>query len=71
MGRIANILDLPLNQKLTIASACLAVEFLYQLAVERGKPDVKEKTLEFLKNYFGSEISEAQINSLLTKFLDS
>jgi len=71
MGRIANILDLSLNQKLAIASACLSVEFLCQLAVKRGEPDVKKQTLDFLKNYFGPEISEVRINSLLTEFLDS
>jgi hypothetical protein len=73
MGRIANILDLPLDPKFLIASACLSVEFLSQLAVERGETyeAVMEQTLEFVKNHFGSEISEAEINSLLKNFLDS
>jgi hypothetical protein len=74
MGRIANILDLPLNQKFLIASACLSVEFLSQLAVERAgetEESVMEQTLEFVKKHFSSEISESEINSVLTKFLES
>jgi hypothetical protein len=74
MGRIANVLDLPLNQKFLIASACLSVEFLSQLAVERAgetEESVMEQTLEFVKKHFAPEISESEINSVLTKFLES
>ena len=74
MGRIANILDLPLNQKFLIASACLSVEFLSQLAVERAgetKESVIEQNLGFIKKHFASGISESEINSVLTKFLES
>ena len=75
MGRIANILDLPLDQKFLIASACLSVEFLLQLAVERGETGEKlmEQSLEFVKEqlWSGSEISEAKINSFLREHFDS
>ena len=72
MGRIANILDLPLDQKLFIVSACLSVEFLSQLAVEQSgatSEAVIEQALEFTRNCLGTEISHAQMNSLLKKFL--
>ena len=51
MGRIADILDLPLDQKFLIVSACLSVEFLTQLAVERGETGeaVMERASEFVK----------------------
>jgi hypothetical protein len=75
MGRIANILDLPLDQKFLIASTCLSVEFLSQLAVEGGETEeaVMEQSLEFVKKRLlsGSEISEAKINSFLKDFFDS
>ena len=74
MGRIANILDLPFNQKFLIASVCLSVEFLSQLAVERAgetEESVMEQTLEFVTQYFDSEITESKVNSVLTEFLES
>jgi hypothetical protein len=73
MGRIANILDLPLDQKFFIVATCLSVEFLSQLAVERGETEeaVMEQTLKFVKKEFDSEISEAKVNSLLKKNLYS
>ena len=75
MGRIANILDLPLDQKFLIASACLSVEFLAQLAVERGETEesVMERALEFVKKQLWQEsaISEAKINSFLNTVFDS
>ena len=66
MGRIANILDLPLDQKFMIASMYLSVEFLSQLAVKQGETyeAVMEQNLEYIKKYFGSEISEAKVNLL-------
>ena len=73
MGRIANILDLPIDQKLFIVSACLSVEFLSQLTVElSGKTSeaVMEANLEFVKKYLGTEISHEKLNSLLNGFLD-
>jgi len=75
MGRIANILDLPLDQKFLIVSACLSVEFLLQLAVERGETGEKlmEQSLEFAKKqiWSGSEISEEKINSFLKEHFDA
>jgi hypothetical protein len=75
MGRIANILDLPLEQKFLIVSACLSVEFLSQLAVERGETEeeLMEQSLEFVKKqiWSGSEISEEKVNSFLTEHFDS
>ena len=75
MGRIANILDLPLDQKFLIVSMCLSVEFLSQLAVERGvtQEAVMEQSLEFVKKqlWSGAEISEAKINSCLKQYFDS
>jgi len=73
MGRIANILDLPLDQKLFIVGACLSVEFLSQLTVElSGKTSeaVTAETLEVLKNHLGTEISHEKLNFLLKKFLE-
>jgi len=73
MGRIANIVDLPLDQKFFIAAAFLSVIFLSRRAVERGEPEetVRKETLEFLEREFGSEKSESKVNSLLKDFLDS
>lgn len=74
MGRIANIYDLPLDQKLFIVGACLSVEFLSQLTVElSGKTSeaVMDEILEFSKKHLGTEVSHAKLNSLLKKFLDS
>ena len=75
MGRIANILDLPLDQKFLIISMCLSVEFLSQLAVERGETEeaVMKQSLEFVKKqlWSGSEMSEAKINFFLKQFFDS
>jgi hypothetical protein len=74
MGRIANILDLPLDQKLFIVGACLSVEFLSQLTVElSGKTSeaVTEETLEFIKKHLETEISHENLNCLLKKFLSS
>ena len=75
MGRIANILDLPLDQKFLIVSTCLTVQFLSELAVERGETEeaVMDQSLEFVKKqlWSGSEISEAKINSALKNFFDS
>jgi hypothetical protein len=75
MGRIANILDLPLDQKLLIVSMCLSLEFLLQLAVKRGETgeELMEQSLEFAQKqlWSGSEISEEKINSFLKKHFDS
>ena len=75
MGRIANILDLPIDQKFLIVSTCLSVEFLLQLAIERGESgkDVMDQSLEFAKKqiWSGTQISEAKINSFLKKYFDS
>ena len=75
MGRIANILDLPLDQKFLIVSTCLTVQFLSELAVERGETEeaVMDQSLEFVKKqlWSASEISEAKINSVLKEFFDS
>jgi hypothetical protein len=75
MGRIANILDLPLDQKFLIASACLSVEFLLQLAVGRGETgeELMEQSLVFAKKqlWSGPEISEEKINSFLKEHFDS
>ena len=75
MGRIANILDLPLDPKFLIVSTCLSVEFLLQLAVERGETGEKlmEQSLELAKKQIGSgaEISEEKINSFLKEHFDS
>ena len=75
MGRIANILDLPLDQKYLSVSMCLSVEFLSQLAVERGETEetVMKRSLEFVKQqlWSGTEISEAKINSFLKRVFDS
>lgn len=72
MGRIANIFDLPLEQKLFIVGACLSVEFLSQCTIElSGKTSeaVTEETLEVLNNHLGSEISHEKLNFFLKKFL--
>jgi hypothetical protein len=76
MGRIANILDLPLDQKLLIVSVCLSVEFLSQLVVEQSQsgatPEtVREQTFDFVKKHFGTEVSHAEVNILLKKVLAS
>jgi hypothetical protein len=74
MGRIANILDLPLDQKLFIVGACLSVEFLSQLTVElsdKTSEEVSEETLEFLKIHLATEISHENLNFFLKKFLGS
>jgi hypothetical protein len=73
MGRIANILDLPFDQKFLIVSTCLSVERLCQLAVERGENEevVMEQALDYVKEQLGPEIQEAKINSFLTKYFDA
>lgn len=73
MARIANILDLPFDQKFLIISMCLSVERLYQLAVERGEIEevVMEQALNYVKEQLGPEISEAKINSYLKRFFDA
>ena len=74
MGRIANIYDLPLDQKLFIVGVCISVEFLTPLAVElsgKTSKDINEATLEAIKNYLGAEVSQAKVNFVLKKFLDS
>ena len=75
MGRIANILDLPLDQKFLIVSASLSVQFLLQSAVERGElaEELMDKSLEFIMEQLrsGPDISEAKINSFLKKHFDS
>lgn len=73
MGRIANILDLPLNQKFLIISACLSVKFLSQCVAEQTgqTPEyVMEQTLKLVIEHFDSKITESKVNSLLTKFLE-
>ena len=72
MGRIANILDLPFDQKFLIASTCLSVERLCQLAVERGEKVevVMKQALDYVKEQLGPEIQEAKINSFLTKYFE-
>jgi hypothetical protein len=72
MGRIANILDLPFDQKFLIVSTCLSVERLCQLAVQRGENEevVMEQALDYVKEQLGSEIQEAKINSFLKKYFD-
>jgi len=73
MSKIANILDLPFDQKLLIVSMCLSVERLSQIAVERGEIEevLMEKALDYVKKQLGPEISEAKINSLLKQFFDA
>ena len=74
MGRIANILDLPLDQKLVIVGSFLSIEFLLPLAVElSGKTSdvLLEENFQFAKNYLGTEVSHEKLNFLLKKFLDS
>jgi hypothetical protein len=73
MGRIANILDLPFDQKFLIVSTCLSVERLCQLAVERGENEdvVMEQALDYVKEQLGSEIQETKINSFLAKYFDA
>lgn len=73
MGRIANILDLPFDQKFLIVSMCLTVEHFSQVAVERGEDEeiVIEQALNYVKEKLGSEIQEIKINSLLKQFFDA
>ena len=75
MGRIANILDLPLDQKSLIVSMCLLVNHLLMLTVERGETEeeLMEQSLEFAKKqgWSESEISEEKINSFLQDHFDS
>ena len=74
MGRIANIYDLPLDQKLFIVGTCLSVEFLSQLTVElSGKTSeaIHEATFEVIKKHLGAEVSHEKLNFFLEKFLDS
>ena len=74
MGRIANIYDLPFEQKLFIVGVCLSVEFLSQLTVElsgKTSEDITESTLGVIKNHLGAEVSHEKLNFFLKKFLDS
>jgi hypothetical protein len=73
MSRIANILDLPFDEKFLIVSMCLSVEHLSQLAVERGESEevVMEQALDYVKKQLGNEIQEAKINSFLKQFFDA
>lgn len=73
MGRIANILDLPFDQKFLIVSICLSVECLSQTLVEQGETEevVMERALHYVKEQLGPEISEAEVNSFLKRFFDA
>lgn len=74
MGRIANIYDLPFEQKLFIVGVCLSVEFLSQITVElsgKTSEDITEATLEVIKNHLGTKASHEKLNFFLKKFLDS
>ncbi|MBD0311133.1 MAG: hypothetical protein ICV80_24495 [Microcoleus sp. T1-bin1] len=74
MGRIANIYDLPLDQKLFIVGACLSVEFLSGLTVTlsgKTSEDIHKATFEAIKKHLGAEISHETINFFLKKFLES
>ncbi|MBD0314761.1 MAG: hypothetical protein ICV86_18540 [Microcoleus sp. T3-bin5] len=74
MGRIANIYDLPFEQKLFIVGVCLSVEFLSELTVElsgKTSEDINEATFQAIKKHVGAEGSHEKINFLLKKFLDS
>jgi hypothetical protein len=72
MGRIANISDLPLDQKILIVATYFSVEFLSQLAIEQGKTfeTVSEQNLEYVKQRFENEFTEAKVNAFLKEIFD-
>jgi hypothetical protein len=72
MGRIASLLDLPLDQKFYIAALYLSVEYLSQLAVEQGKPDelLRKENLKYVEQHLGPSLTEANIDSFIRKIID-
>jgi hypothetical protein len=72
MGRIASLLDLPLDQKFYIAAIYLSVEYLSQLAVEQGKPYelLKKENLKYVEQHLGPSLTEAKVDSFLRKIID-
>jgi hypothetical protein len=72
MGRIASLLDLPLDQKFYIAALYLSVEYLSQLAVEQGKPDelLRKENLKYVEQHLGPSLTEATVDSFIRKIID-
>jgi hypothetical protein len=72
MGRIASLLDLPLDQKFYIAAIYLSVEYLSQLAIEQGKPYelLMKENFKYVEKHLGSGLTEANVDSLLKKIID-
>lgn len=72
MCRIASLLDLPKDQKFYIVSIYLSVEFLSQLAVERGEQYefLMKENLKYVEKHLGPGSTEANVDSFLKKIID-
>jgi hypothetical protein len=72
MGRIASLLDLPLDQKFYIAAMYLSVEYLSQLVVEQGEPYelLMKKNLKYVEKHLGPGLTEANLDSFLKQIID-